>query len=299
MKREFRGELCVYCNVAPYETDDHVISREFFLVKHRANLPQVPACRRCNGEKSILEHYLTAVLGFGGLHPHAAENLNTLVKRRLEKNLKLKRELETGFAASGEQTIPVDYARVNRLFEMIAQGLAWYHWRVRLDKDHGTLASAFHDAGAAYFEQMFNTWRTPHRVSKNWGDGTFVYEAAQATDDPSSTVWRFWMYGGIIFTGDEKIPGAPASLAIVLTAKNSLIRKLRFKGAVGRRDSKKIGRNELCPCGSGKKFKRCCDGRFNSTLLTQNVVPSVYSPLAAHGYGPDQLAEMRRFLNRK
>jgi len=25
-----------------------------------------------------------------------------------------------------------------------------------------------------------------------------------------------------------------------------------------RRDAPKVGRNELCPCGSGKKFKRCC-----------------------------------------
>jgi uncharacterized protein YecA (UPF0149 family) len=24
------------------------------------------------------------------------------------------------------------------------------------------------------------------------------------------------------------------------------------------RDEKKIGRNELCPCGSGKKYKKCC-----------------------------------------
>lgn len=24
---------------------------------------------------------------------------------------------------------------------------------------------------------------------------------------------------------------------------------------------KKIGRNELCPCGSGKKFKKCCIGK--------------------------------------
>ena len=23
-------------------------------------------------------------------------------------------------------------------------------------------------------------------------------------------------------------------------------------------DSKKVGRNEKCPCGSGKKFKHCC-----------------------------------------
>jgi preprotein translocase subunit SecA len=24
----------------------------------------------------------------------------------------------------------------------------------------------------------------------------------------------------------------------------------------------KVGRNEACPCGSGKKFKRCCAGKF-------------------------------------
>ena len=29
------------------------------------------------------------------------------------------------------------------------------------------------------------------------------------------------------------------------------------KGPV-RRQSKKIGRNDLCRCGSGKKFKKCC-----------------------------------------
>lgn len=31
--------------------------------------------------------------------------------------------------------------------------------------------------------------------------------------------------------------------------------------------NKKIGRNDLCPCGSGKKFKHCCmnnDNNFNS-----------------------------------
>ncbi len=25
-----------------------------------------------------------------------------------------------------------------------------------------------------------------------------------------------------------------------------------------KRVAKKIGRNELCPCGSGRKFKKCC-----------------------------------------
>lgn len=27
----------------------------------------------------------------------------------------------------------------------------------------------------------------------------------------------------------------------------------------------KIGRNEPCPCGSGKKFKKCCEGRQTPT----------------------------------
>lgn len=32
---------------------------------------------------------------------------------------------------------------------------------------------------------------------------------------------------------------------------------LRFKRGL-RLEGKKIGRNELCPCGSGKKYKKCC-----------------------------------------
>lgn len=33
------------------------------------------------------------------------------------------------------------------------------------------------------------------------------------------------------------------------------------------RDNKKIGRNELCPCGSGKKYKNCClaSGKYETT----------------------------------
>ena len=26
----------------------------------------------------------------------------------------------------------------------------------------------------------------------------------------------------------------------------------------------KTGRNDLCPCGSGRKFKRCCEGKQNT-----------------------------------
>lgn len=33
---------------------------------------------------------------------------------------------------------------------------------------------------------------------------------------------------------------------------------LREEAAPGERGVQKVGRNDLCPCGSGRKFKKCC-----------------------------------------
>ena len=33
-----------------------------------------------------------------------------------------------------------------------------------------------------------------------------------------------------------------------------------------------VGRNELCPCGSGKKFKRCCGARGRTLGVRERVV---------------------------
>jgi len=225
MRNSFRGLPCVYCG-APATTDDHVIAAKFFLVPHRGDLPEVPACQRCNNEKSHLEDYLMVVLGFGGVHPDAKVNLDTLVRRRLENNLRLKRELAAGYDASGGTTIPFDHERLDKLFAMVAQGLAWHHWKVLLRPGFSAIASLFSDTGAPFFMQMLSGWNTPTRVADNLGNGTFVYEGAQATDVPEATIWRFEMYGGIKFGGDPRVPG-PASLAVALTGPDSLIRRLQ------------------------------------------------------------------------
>lgn len=40
---------------------------------------------------------------------------------------------------------------------------------------------------------------------------------------------------------------------------------------------KKVGRNDPCPCGSGKKYKKCCEERlgpkkkFQASLLTEKT----------------------------
>src|ERR1700722_9395653 len=94
MSKKFKKKTCVYCcGKGISTTGDHVFAREFFLKSRRATLPQVPACAPCNKEKSELEHYLTAVLPFGGRHDDASINLETMVPPRLAKNAKLHRGL--------------------------------------------------------------------------------------------------------------------------------------------------------------------------------------------------------------
>jgi hypothetical protein len=94
MSKKFKGKRCAYCSVRQVVTGDHIFAREFFVLSARADLPQAPICSECNNEKSKLEHYLTAVLPFGGRHAHASENLAVQVPKRLEKNAKLYRHLK-------------------------------------------------------------------------------------------------------------------------------------------------------------------------------------------------------------
>lgn len=45
---------------------------------------------------------------------------------------------------------------------------------------------------------------------------------------------------------------------IVSERMNQLFRELAWEGGTYRRETPKVGRNDPCPCGSGKKYKRCC-----------------------------------------
>ncbi len=44
------------------------------------------------------------------------------------------------------------------------------------------------------------------------------------------------------------------------------------------KNSKKVGRNDLCGCGSGKKFKRCCLNKKQRTIEQINKSKRDYSP---------------------
>ncbi len=299
MKHKFSGETCIYCNNAPADTSDHAIGRKFFLEERRGNLPQVPACKRCNNLKSKLENYLMNVLPFGAKHPDAARILEELVQPRLENewNAALRRKLQRDYERSGGQSISLNHKPLDELFAMIAKALAWQHFGVRLGKGHSAVASVFMNEGWSGFAQLLAVGKA--HVSGDLGNGTFQYQGSQAPQYPELTLWRFDIYGGVDFGGDA----GRSSLLMAATGRTEMIGNLFYNGFLKDPKSPKVGRNDPCPCGSGKKHKKCHGSvakteareRMKARAAADRAVLSTYQPIAAHGYGPAQFEGMMRF----
>lgn len=224
MSKKYKGKRCAYCGVAESATADHVLAREFFLRVHRADLPQVPACQACNEKKARLEHYLTTVLPFGARHGAARENLIAMVPRRLARNAELHRTLREnwgstwaneGGAHTPVSTLPVNARDFERLFEYIVRGLIVFHWNTYLGAQDTVRVMALTRAGEEYFDGLL-ALNAARRIRANVGNGTFLYEGAQAVDLPEITVWRIECYGGVK-VADPAAPGEAASRIGALT----------------------------------------------------------------------------------
>lgn len=235
MSKRFKNKPCVYCLHPSSDDGDHVICRQFFLPQHRGNLPKVPSCRGCNKKKSDLEHYLTAVLPFGGQHAAAGVMLKTMVPPRLGKNAKLHSILTAGKRTAlssrnggpwvPQMSIPFDSQRLLTLFEYIAKGLAWHHWQVYLGHEHLVKAGFFIGAGQRSFEAILSM--NGNRVKANLGHGTFKYEGVQSHECPELTVWRMSFYG-VKMGGDRKMHLEHCSHGYVITAPKKMPAASKF-----------------------------------------------------------------------
>jgi hypothetical protein len=228
VSKKFKGQRCAYCSKREAGTGDHIFAREFFLLSARSNLPQAPICSECNNEKSKLEHYLTAVLPFGGRHADASENLASMVRKRLEKNVKLHRNLMAGqkivsvTEQEGKQeetiAIPFDGAKLEQLFSMITRGLVWYHWGIYLEQGYEVRTQTVTPYGLQQYEERLFRKNGRDRISENLGNGTFLYEGIQAVDDPAITVWKFRIYGGLASYEDDIAAEQLGSHLVSMTA---------------------------------------------------------------------------------
>jgi hypothetical protein len=88
-------------------------------------------------------HYWATVLPFGGVHTDARRKFDTMVERRLAKNLRLKRELASGLEierVKGSAALPIEVDALWSLFGQVAQGLLWHHTRSYLPATHEAIA---------------------------------------------------------------------------------------------------------------------------------------------------------------
>lgn len=210
MSKKYKNKICVYCAETLATTGDHVFAREFFLPNERDNLPKIPACAKCNNEKANLEHYLTAILPFGGRHEGAKENLSTMVPKRLARNRKLHKELheKRGHTLSVEpegpeskcMTLPIDGQKLLDLFSFITKGLIWDHWGILLPKEFSVVTTALTKFGESFFRKHFLSLNSKQRVENIIGKKTFAYIGLQAVDVPQITVWLYTIYNGLKLT---------------------------------------------------------------------------------------------------
>jgi hypothetical protein len=227
--KRFRNKLCAYCGVEPSTTGDHVVARAFFLEIRRGNLPQVPACAKCNSTKSSLEHYLATVLPFGGRNPDAIQVLNTSVEGRLKSNQALSREISATLKptwqfvdertleqSGGSMEIRLDKFRA--LCTYIAKGLTYYHWKQILpDKTTIACASFLTGPGVAMLDQFFLAGRVGGKADGNLGEHTCVYEGVQGIEDPQFTVWKMRLLD-VRLSGDPRLPNEVVDSMYVITA---------------------------------------------------------------------------------
>lgn len=242
MSKKFKNKPCAYCQQAPStKSGDHVFAREFFAEGKRNNLPKVPACDRCNNEKSRLEHYLTAVLPFGGRHADASLALAGMVPDRLAKNARLHRELAEGVGhavveeVAGQPmptlTIPFDGRVLQKLFDFIVRGLIFYHWGTALSEQHGVRLIILTEAGEQAFSRFFKI-NARQQVEGDLGGGTFRYIGKQG-DYPELTAWGFDVYGGLVMAGDPEAPHEAARGIAAISATREFLGRKPFIDVFG------------------------------------------------------------------
>jgi hypothetical protein len=216
--KKFKGKTCAYCcRERSSEAKEHVIAREFVLIRFRDHLPAVPTCRPCNAKKSALETYALDVLPFGSLLPHSQEYLLANMERRLTRHPKLKRELGRGASREWVRqnglmvpvlTVPIDYERINALVALIIRGLFNYEYGFPLRPHWDVEVTNFLPmAEAALMPKFLNALGpAPGKVERSVGDGTVKYTAWRSRWCKYWSVWRLTMFGGLQVGGDEDIP---------------------------------------------------------------------------------------------
>ena len=205
--KKYRGKACVYRVDGVATTADHIVAREFFPGDRRADLPKAPACTRCNGQKSVLEAYLTTVLPFGSTHSAALCGQLEKVGRRLELNARLREELCSGAqpalvraedgALTPTFTLPFDGEKFVEYGRLVVRGLIWHEWGVIVPAEYTVEVMTLTQLGYSFFRDYLLKMNPQGRRDATHAGGGFAYSCTRNSTDPAFSAWHIQMYDGV------------------------------------------------------------------------------------------------------
>lgn len=209
MSKKYKGKPCAYCG-AVATTEDHLFARSFFPVEQRANPIKVPACARCNKDKSDLEHYLSVIVPMGSANEAIHADFAPRFKSRLDKDRALERELMRGL-----ERHPATNGRPGQSFMHLRGGYLenYAGWLVR-----GLLAHHFGVIGGYVIRSDIIRLEALPIVDQLLleqeellmvVDGELPgvrYRGGVAKVDPRSSTWYVFLHGGLR-VGNSGKPG--------------------------------------------------------------------------------------------
>lgn len=206
--KQYKKKDCAYCGgVGISKTADHVIARSFFFESDRDNLPQVPACTKCNNIKSELEHYASAALMAGSNHVEADRYRQEMVRPRMDKNLKLQREIglvgnvprwmNVNGVIQPMHALKIDARKLQNLMRYVVRGLYCFHIGKPLGDQFYPDVAMQHPNDEPRIWASVADWFPDScpRFGSNLGRGSFTYEGAQSPASEGFSVWRMSWHG--------------------------------------------------------------------------------------------------------
>ena len=141
----------------------------------------------------------------------------------------------------------------NRIAGVLAQGGADFEpWIGEFELEDGEAAAYGQEWALGYLRGVGlreEAW-SELLDDVDWADDLEALDLLARGPDDEET-------GGEVATQDQRDALIDSMVGFALDAHDYWLEQ-RLKPATVRREQPKVGRNDLCPCGSGKKYKQCC-----------------------------------------
>lgn len=202
------NKLCIYCQKAVADTQDHVPPKLLFPKPRPGNLATVPCCNICNGRFEMDDEYfrLTLTSRLEVSSNREAVSANTTAIRGLD------RAESEGFrfafmssivaiSPAGDPVREQDNSRVQATVTRIIKGLFYHQTGRPLPREYEANAFEVEDTPEMMPPQLYEVWETLKTCPQQDIRNMFSYRFYVMSANPNCSWWLMQFYESILFMG--------------------------------------------------------------------------------------------------